>query len=286
MAALVFHPKTRLQLDSLLSNPSHAVLLHGQPGIGKYSLARFIAAEALSINPDQLAKHPYVRIIDSSTEKSTAIDTVRNLEHFLSLKVPSNDTISRIVIVAEAQLLSIEAQNALLKTIEEPPVATMLILTAPSSRAVLPTISSRVQLLQVVKPAAENLRRHFSDQSFEMADIVRAEAISGGLPGLMEALLQASDHPLQPATETARQLLQSSVYARLLLVDGLSKQKDHLLNVLFILQQMAHARLLTTAGSQFEQWQRILKASYRANEQLTANAQPKLVLDALMLNLK
>ena len=282
---LVLHPLTAQALTSFEKRPSHAVLIHGPTGIGKTAVANHLAAAILGITPDQLATYPYLSLIDAQTVSSDSKAAVNQLQHFLSLRVPKSGTINRVVIITGAQELSLNAQNALLKTLEEPPLATLMILTADSQAGVLPTIVSRVQAISIKRPPAAALTAHFKSNGHADNLIDQAYAMSGGLPGLMEALLTNTDHPLQSATVLARQLLQQTTYQRLLIVDSLTKDKPLIVNTLFIVQQMAHSRLLSTTGNQFNRWQRILEASYVASEQLSRNGQPKLVLDALMLKL-
>ena len=107
---------------------------------------------------------------------------------------------------------------------------------------------------------------------------------SGGLPGLMSALLGQEEHPLLLATQRARQLLSQSAYERLLAVDDLAKQRPLALDVAFIFQQMAHVSLQTATGEAAAKWQAILKAGYQAAEALNVSAQPKLALTNLMLS--
>ena len=285
MNSLALHDHTKEQLDRFAAKPSHAILLHGPKGSGKAALARLLAARLLGISAQDLQSFPYKVVVSSLEGKAISIESIRTLEHFLSLKVPTSAAYNRFVIIEDSDLLTHEAQNALLKTLEEPPEATFIILTSSTKEALLPTITSRLQEIIVTKPPAQKLIDHFTAAGFSETDIQQVYAISGGLPGLMQALLSDSDHPLKPATLTARLLLQQTAYERMLQVDELSKHRQLAIDVLYILQQMAHARLQVTTGSQFTKWLKILSASYTARNELQNSAQPKLVLDALMLKL-
>ena len=285
MPALVIHQHTERQLQAFIANPSHALLLHAPAGSGKTAIAEWLAARIIGQGDDDLHSYPYFFQIDAPAVSSEAIETVRKLEHFLSLRVPLPSKINRVVLISNAHALSTQAQNALLKTLEEPPTATLLIVTAPSQSSLLPTISSRLQAIAVKKPSVRQVTEFFTEQAHGQPAIEQAYAVSGGLPGLLSALLGDKEHPLRPATEVARHLLQGSLYDRLLLVEGLSKQKEHIGQVLFILQQMAHSRLQATSGEQFARWEQILTASYEASDQLDKSGQPKLILDSLMLKL-
>jgi replication-associated recombination protein RarA len=284
MTELVLNPVTRQQLADFTATPSHAVILVGPTGSGKNTLAIKLAEAILGLKAGSFQDHPYQIVIASEDGKAIGIEAVRELEHFLSLKVPGRSTYDRAIIIDNAQLLTTEAQNALLKTLEEPPQGTFLVLTATSDQALLPTIRSRAQSISVKRPNSDNITDYFQAKNFDNTAIKQAYAVSGGLTGLMQALLEQTDHPLIQATEKARQLLSQSAYERLLMVDELSKQRQLALDTTFILQQMAHVSLQRASGDAAKKWQAVLGASYQASEALSANAQPKLALTKLMLS--
>jgi hypothetical protein len=285
MKDLVLHPATREVVRQYGQRPAHAALLIGPTGSGKFTLATRLVEDALGLEAETLDNHPYKLVITPEADKSSiGIEAVRQLEQFLALKVPGKAAHNRAVIIENAHLLTLEAQNALLKTLEEPPAGTVIILTAASEQALLPTIRSRAQAIHVTKPTNSDIEAYFSEQH-QARDIKRAYAISGGLPGLMNSLLAEEEHPLSVATEKARELLGQTTYERLLGVDDLAKNKQLALDVTFILQQMAHVSLQKSHGPQTKKWQRIMKAGYQAAEELKNNAQPKLTLINLMLSL-
>lgn len=91
--------------------------------------------------------NPDLNIVDSET--SIGIDQIRNLQIKLSLK-PFQEKF-KSAIIPKAQNLTLEAQNALLKALEEPPENTIIILCAPDSSWLLPTIVSRCQIIQLLQ---------------------------------------------------------------------------------------------------------------------------------------
>jgi len=275
VSELLINPTTEQQLANFVAAPSHAVILHGPTGAGKFTLALQLAADLLQTNRDSLQSHAYVLVL----RENLGIEAVRELEHFLSLKVPSQAAVHRAIIVEDAHRLSVEAQNALLKTLEEPPVGTVLILTTNSLQALLPTIRSRTQSIAVKLPDRTETEAYFGSQSQQ------AYAMSGGLPGLMSALLSDEEHPLLLATAKARALLAQTSYERLLQVDSLAKDKILAQNVMFILQQMAHVSLQKAEGPAATSWRQVLSAAYSCSENLAQSGQPKLALTNLMLNL-
>jgi hypothetical protein len=280
MPQLILNPTTSTQLKAFKQRPSHALLLIGPAGSGKFSLAKTTAETILDI--ETIDGYPYSLHI--APEQSTiGIEAIRNIEQFLSRKVPGSQPFKRIVIIEQSERLSTEAQNALLKNLEEPPADTLIILTATHASGLLPTIRSRVQTVKVNQPEKLALQEKFT--ATDPQTYARAYAMSGGRPGLLTALLSDSEHPLLQAADYARQMLGQSIYHRLLLVDELAKKPELALDVTLILQQMAHVSLQTASGATFKRWQNILSASYQASEALSASGQAKLVLTDLMLHL-
>ncbi len=88
--------------------------------------------------------HPDIITIEPSGTY-IRIDQIRNLCGLLSLK--PHEARLRVIIISDAQALTTEAGNALLKELEEPPSGTLFILTAPQKSDLLPTILSRSQVI-------------------------------------------------------------------------------------------------------------------------------------------
>jgi DNA polymerase-3 subunit delta' len=234
----------------------------------------------------------YFKPIEPEKDKSTiGIEAVRELQQFVKLKLPA-DRPWRIITICDAGNLSGEAQNAILKLLEEPPERTIFMLTATTPQAVLPTIRSRVQQLTIHQPPQADVISYFEAQGYDSQQVQQTYPISGGLPGLMHALLEQEEHPLKSAVQTARKLLQSTQFERLCLVDELAKKKPETLQLLFVLQHMARAATVQSAkvsdgsaAKRIKQWHKIQSAAYEAEKAYTVSAQAKLTLTNLMLSL-
>src|SRR4051812_580684 len=111
---MVLHPFTQQQLNSFIAKPSHAVALIGPTGSGKVFLAEYLAAKVLALRPEDFAAYPYKKLVSPASGKALGIEAIRQIEHFLALKVPRQARFNRAVIIEAAQLLTQEAQNALL----------------------------------------------------------------------------------------------------------------------------------------------------------------------------
>ena len=280
MLDLVLNPSTKLQTDSFIVHPSHALLLYGQSGSGKLSLALKIS-ESL-IGASDIENYPYLLHI-APKEGSISIEATREVQQFLKLKTPRNQTINRVILIEDAGLLSREAQNSLLKHIEEPPVDTVFILTVNHIHDVLPTILSRVQKIAVGKAKKEDLMTLFSEQP--VLDLEKSYAMSDGRPGLFIELVTNPDHTLHAAAKYAREIFAMSSYERLLEVDTLIKDPTYTHDVLFIMEQMAYLGLMNANETSQRRWLHIVSLAYQAREAIARNAQLKLALTNFMLQL-
>ncbi|HET9173678.1 MAG TPA: AAA family ATPase [Candidatus Saccharimonadales bacterium] len=285
MTELILHTSTQQKINSLKIKSPHALLLVGPAGIGKGSVATYIAETLLNLKRGEAEHYTYFRRIVPTDKNSIGIDEVREIEYALALKVPTTKHIARVIVIENAHLLTVEAQNALLKTLEEPPSDTVIILTASLEHNLLTTIRSRAQTLAIQKPTQEALRSYFTNQ-FSDDLIDQHIMLSGGLPGMLSALLNNdNEHPIVIALSKARELLQKNSYERLLMVDNLSKQKSFTYDICEILVHMADVALTKSSGPSFVKWKNVLTLAHNAQLQLLANAQPKLVLTHLMLEL-
>ena len=288
---LLLHPHTKTYVAQYLGRPSHAVMLVGGNGVGKTYLAETLAADVLGITQKALPQYPYFKHITAEKDKdSISIDAIRELQRFLQLKTVGKRPLRRMVIVEHADQLTTEAQNAYLKLLEEPPADTVMILTVTNQRTLLPTILSRVQSITVYAPEEVAVKDYFAGLGKDSASVSQAFFLSGGLPGLMQALLDGdADHPLMQGVTTAKEVLQKQTFERLALVEGLSKQKETAGYVVEALQRIAQTGIEQSAMKadtvRLKRWQRILQAAANARIALSQGANAKLTLSALMLEL-
>jgi DNA polymerase III subunit delta' len=157
LCEIVGHEKQLEILRQSLLNDRlhHAYLFIGPDGIGKRTLALSMAQaiHCAELETDfcgacgtcraiQTGNHADVRIVEPlSNRKDISIQQVRELEKTLSLRSFSGRR--KVAIIDPATLMNWPAQNALLKTLEEPPQGCVLILIASNAGGLLPTVRSR-----------------------------------------------------------------------------------------------------------------------------------------------
>jgi DNA polymerase III subunit delta' len=172
----------------------HALLFTGMSGVGKRTAARTVAM-TLNCREQQLpldnpcgkcpscrqilgGKHPDIPLIEPQANL-LRIDQIRALLAALSMKPFSAR--HRVVIIAEAHCMNPEAANALLKMLEEPPLNTMLILTASQKTDLLPTIVSRCRHIRFNPLSPQDLMTLLQQASDVDAGYVpTAATLSGG----------------------------------------------------------------------------------------------------------
>ncbi|MCW2819029.1 MAG: dnaX 2 [Marmoricola sp.] len=143
---------------------THAWLFTGPPGSGRSNAALAFAAalqcerggcgQCHSCHEVAVGSHPDVRV--TRTEKlSIGVDEVRDLVRTSALAPVGRRW--QVMMVEDADRLTDQAANALLKAIEEPTVRTVWLLCAPTVEDVLPTIRSRTRLVVLATPSVEDV---------------------------------------------------------------------------------------------------------------------------------
>lgn len=117
-------------------------------------------------------------IIVQTQENSLKVEDARNLIASLSSR-PLRSKV-KIAAILQAEKLTTEAQNALLKTLEEPPEATVIILCATNSSTLLPTVISRCQIIYCEKTAPEQIGKEQGSALEKILEYIEKENIKEG----------------------------------------------------------------------------------------------------------
>ena len=177
--ALINNFKQRCLKNTL----SHAHLIAGEEGVGKGKLANILAKFILNGDLDR----EYVDIINYSSEKSSfGVDDVRDIIEEVYKKPFEKD--KKVIIIHEGNKLTIQAQNALLKTIEEPPKGVYIIILCESLELILDTIKSRCEIYKLKPLTKSELYEYIKIKKFnyDENEIKSAIAFSEGVPGRID----------------------------------------------------------------------------------------------------
>ena len=221
--------------DRCMNNTlSHAHLIAGEDGIGKSNLANILAKLILNGELDR----EYVDIINySSSKASFGVDDVRNIIEEVSKKPFEGE--KKVIIIHEGNKLTIQAQNALLKTIEEPPIGVHIIILCESLELILDTIKSRCEIYKLTPLTKEELYEYIRIKKFDFNenDIKSAIAFSEGIPGRVDRYFNDNNlKELRSKTlELLRDLNKNNVEIILQHEEnfiGLKDNKEEVLNIL------------------------------------------------------
>ena len=221
--------------DRCMNNAlSHAHLIAGEAGIGKSKLSNILAKLILNGEFDR----EYVDIINYSTSKASfGVDDVRNIIEEVSKKPFEGD--KKVIIIHEGNKLTIQAQNALLKTIEEPPIGVHIIILCESLELILDTIKSRCEIYKLTPLTKDELYEYIRIKKFNFNEneIKSAIAFSEGIPGRVDRYFNDNNlKELRSKTlELLRDLNKNNVEIILQHEEnfiGLKDNKEEVLNIL------------------------------------------------------
>ena len=164
---------------------SHSHLIVGPDGIGKSILARKFALKILNKDIDR----DYIDIIHYRPKKASfGVDDVREIIEEIMKKPYEGD--KKVIIIHEGNKLTIQAQNALLKTIEEPPKGVYIIILSDSMELLLDTIKSRCQIYKLTPLSKGEIKEYINKLGqFDENMILSAIAYGEGVPGRAERIL-------------------------------------------------------------------------------------------------
>ncbi|MDD4606809.1 MAG: DNA polymerase III subunit delta' [Patescibacteria group bacterium] len=194
-----------IQQDNLMN----AYLFYGSQHLGKTAVAKyfiqsiFCSAEQRPCQQcvlcQQIQKNIHPDIIwltRNEDKKNITIEQIRELRQKLRLESFLNSY--KIAVIQQAELMTTEASNALLKTLEEPSWHTIIILIADQIKLIPSTVISRCQTLNFKTVSRQTISQFLKDNSkLNKLDIEKIVALSLGRPGIAMNFIQQTDSWLE-----------------------------------------------------------------------------------------
>ena len=197
---------------------SHAYILNGERGSGKKMLASLFATTLLcekqgpdpcnechSCRQAESGNHPDIIRVTHEKPNTISVEDIRRQVNE-DIQIRPYQGPYKIYIIAEADLVTVQAQNALLKTIEEPPAYAVIFLLTENAEALLPTITSRCVMLKL-RNIRDTLIRKYLMETMHVPDY-KADMCTAFAQGNMgRAIMLASSDHFNEIREEAVQLL-------------------------------------------------------------------------------
>ena len=161
---------------------AHAYLLTGPAGSGKSWLAAHLAALLLKCSPESALAHPDTHTVQpESKSRRIVIDQIRELEHSIQRRPLLAS--SKVAIIHDADRLQPQAANAFLKTLEEPPPGSLILLLSTRPKAILETARSRC----IEIPLLEGTKRLPAAEEMAILAALKECLVDHAIPGVAEA---------------------------------------------------------------------------------------------------
>lgn len=248
---------------SVLKNVlSHAVLFEGEKGTGKMDTAIWLSKLLLCQNSNapclncqicqkiESGNHPDVTIVSSEGKKSIGIDDIRKIKEGLYLSPVEGK--KKIYIIPEADSLTIEAQNAFLKSLEEPPENVHFVLLCESKDFLLDTIQSRTSIYTFdpmsIRECQEELLKEFPERNPDALKLASL-AFAGSYGQALEMVEKGNENCLVEISKIPLLLRKGMIYDAVTIAYGFSSDREELRKFLEIFSNiLVKSAVEKTAG--------------------------------------
>ena len=300
---------------------SHSYIFCGESGSGKTTMATMFAAalmceertgeacmECPSCRKVQSRNHPDIIVVQHEKPESIGVDDIRKgIVDDICIK--PFESRYKIYIIPEAQLMTSQAQNALLKTLEEPPQYAVIILLSESTEGLLPTIVSRCTVIRF-NPLSDEIVKNYLEEELMIPEYTASiyAAMAMGKIGTAKKLALSEDFS-KKMNESIHYLKRSkdidaieridfnkkfsadkreiyeyldifTIWFRDVLLFKATREKEDV-----IIKDEISAIKKRASLSSYEGLQIILEAIDNARVRLRANVNPELVMELLLLTI-
>jgi DNA polymerase-3 subunit delta' len=186
-------------------NISHGYIFEGPRGIGKLQIAEIFAQTIMCKNSNQepceicsscikanSGNHPDIHIL-SFEDNSIKRQDIDDIQEIIYMKPYESD--KKIIIINDAQKMTLQAANTFLKTLEEPPKDTIIILLTINSNLLIPTMVSRCQSIKANKESLKNIEEILIKKYGIEAE--RSRLLSGYSKGILHRAVSINNNELK-----------------------------------------------------------------------------------------
>lgn len=194
-------------IESMIKNNRvpHTIILTGKKGLGKLTFAKEIAGQL--VNKKNINNCVDIDILDANLSGSILISNIREIKN--KINILPHEASKKVQIIANCDNMTVAAQNALLKSLEEPPLSTFFILTVTNINSLLDTILSRATIINM-KPVSKNDAVKILSKEYpkiNISNIIRYVKIFGGNIGLIKSILDNSSKVKENLVDSFENLL-------------------------------------------------------------------------------
>ena len=230
--------KIRHQLRESITKQSisHAYILAGDKGIGKSKIAREFAMELICEKHTGCGECPACRqfladaypdffYMDAEGKESIGIDRIReSIVNDVTIR-PYHGKV-KIYVIDEADKMTVGAQNALLKTIEEPPEYVVILLLVRNMSLLLETIRSRCIKLLLSAVSTDRIKGWLVEKGISEEVATMVASYSNGAPGIAKAMAESEDFAVmyEQNVEFLKKISEASINDILLFIEELKKR--------------------------------------------------------------
>ena len=261
----IFHDSIMEKLINSVKNKTHghAYIFKGEKGIGKLEAARLFA-NALVCQSDTVlpcgtcsgciqakAKtNPDIKYIDTGDKKSIGVETIREINDDICIK-PFGIK-SKVYIITDGSLMTEAAQNAFLKTLEEPPRYAVFIILCEDMTPILQTIVSRCSVISFGRVEKETIRKYAENKYGSDYNLDFLVSFSQGNPGIIDRYINDEDFRLlrENSVKMLKPLLSSDKLSSYTIADFLEKNKDNVEDILNFWIILVRDILLISSGAE------------------------------------
>lgn len=315
---IINHLKSAVKLNKV----SHAYIFNGEKGSGKKTVANAFAkmlqcegegdkpcGNCRSCRQAENSNHPDIIRIIHEKPNTISIDDIRE-QLIGDIQIKPYQSKFKIYIVPDAEKMTVQAQNALLKTIEEPPAYAVILFLTTNASSFLPTILSRCVMLNM-KPVPDEEVRHYLMEHVEVPDYQADIAVAFAQGNIGKAVQLATSEYFNEIKTSAIHLLKnipkydiSDINAAVKSIGDYKVDIQDYLDILavwyrdvlyfkatkdpngLIFKDQIQAIREQTHNGSYEGMEKILESLKKAKERLNANVNFDLTMELLFLTIK